>query len=224
MTTKKVTVILAGSAAGLVKSFEEASVAADASSKEMSAAFAVSGEKVGNVFTKLGKATAGIPILGSTFTKMGESVEGADTKSGKFFQTLSNVGKIATVAVAAGIVAVGAESVKLAEKYQTATATLQGSANISAGAAKQIGDAFLGTGFKTVFSAQQQMQAYSGVAAQLGTIQGKALDAAQASQFMAAAGDLAEGSNTDLNTTTAALAATMQAFHIATSGAAARIR
>ncbi|HEY3924349.1 MAG TPA: phage tail tape measure protein, partial [Acidothermaceae bacterium] len=219
-STKRVTVILAGSAAGLEKTFTEASVAADAASKEMSGAFEVSGEKTGGAFKKLSSLFAGIPVLGASFAKMGEAVDGADTKSGKFFTNLANVGKIATVAGVAGLAAAGAESIHLAEKYQTATATLQGSANISAGAAKQIGDAFLGTGFKTIFSAQQQMQAFSGVAAQLGTIQGKALDAAQAQQFMAAAGDLAEGSSTDLGTTTAALAATMQAFHISTSGAA----
>lgn len=219
-STKRVTVILAGSAAGLEKTFTEASVAADAASKEMSGAFEVSGERTAGAFSKLGTLFAGIPVLGSSFAKMGEAVEGADTKSGRFFENLANVGKIATVAGVAGLAAAAVASIKLAEGYQTATATLQGSANISAGAAKQIGDAFLSTGFKTVFSAQQQMQAYSAVAAQLGTIQGKALDAAQAQQFMAAAGDLAEGSGSNLTTTTAALSSVMQAFHISTAGAA----
>lgn len=184
-------------------------------------AFEKSAGKVGGLFSKLGAAMGnfGLPFSESV-SKMGEKMADAESKSGKFSSVLADVGKVATGVGIAGFAVAAGEGVKLAMSYQQSTAMLQGSAGISAAAAKQIGDAFLNTGFKTTFSAQEQMSAYASVAAQLATVQGHALSTAQAQQVMAAASDLAEASGTDLATATSGLASVMQAYHLSTSQAA----
>lgn len=128
------------------------------------------------------------------------------------FSKLSSVGGIAAAALGAGIVAVGAASIDLAEKYQTTTANIANAAGISTAAAQKISGAFLDTAGKTIFSGQQIGTAYASVAGQLGATQGHALNAAQAMTVMNAAMDLAEATGTDLNTATTSLAAVMQSF------------
>ncbi len=124
---------------------------------------------------------------------------------------LAGVGAMAVVAGGA---------VDLATKYQTATTTLAANADITVKAAGKIGDAFLSTAGKTIYSGSAIMTAYSGVAAQLAATQGHALSTAQSMQVMQAAMDLAEGSGNQLGATATSLATVMMAFGIRTSGAA----
>ena len=148
----------------------------------------------------------------------GEAEETAE-KSGGSFAKLSSVGKGALLGVAGVAVAVGGESIHLAENFQSSTASIASNAGISVAAAKRIGDAFLSTGFHSTFSAQEMDTAYAAVAGQLGQVQGKALNSAQALTFMKSATDLAEASGSDLTSTTATLTTAIQAFGMGTQSA-----
>src|SRR5690348_10692818 len=198
-------------------------IKAETTALKTEAAFAGTAERAGGIFAKLGQAISSfvpLPFVSEALAKMSEKLADAEGEAGKFSEKLASAGKLAAGVGIAGFAVAAGEGVHLATAYQQATAQLAGSANISAGAAKQIGDAFLDTGGKTVFSAQEQMSAYQSVAAQLGTVEGHALTAAQAQEVMASAGDLAEASGASLDTTTSALAATMQAFGLKSKDAA----
>ena len=127
-------------------------------------------------------------------------------------------------AVGAGIVGVAVAgsiaSIKLASDFQSTVASIAANADIPVKAADKIGNAFLSTAGTTIFSGIQLGNAYASVAGQLGLLNGKALTATQALGFMKVASDLAEGSGTDLATTTTSLANVMQAFQIPTKDAA----
>lgn len=177
--------------------------------------------RTGGVFSKLGNTLGnwGVPFS-DALSKVGDKMkelekEGAGTKA-----KLAEVGKVVTLATAAGLAAVSAESVKLGENYQQATAKIAASSGTSIAAAKAIGDQFLKTGFNSTFSAQEIATAYGGVAGQLKATQGHALSASQAMQTMQAAMDLSEATGSSLNDTTSALAATIQAYGLKTGDAA----
>jgi phage-related protein len=174
----------------------------------------------GNLFTKLGNLTSSIPLVGESFTKMGENLAEAESSGQKMSSVMSDIGKISVVSGAAVAVGLGAETIHLASEQQSAATSLAASAQISVKAATDIGNAFQDTGFKSVYTGTQMTTAYTAVAAQLATVQGKALSTAQAQQVMAAASDLAEGSGESLESTTSALAATMQAFGLNAAQAA----
>jgi len=169
--------------------------------------------RMGKAFQGIGGSleNLGIPFAGS-IGKFGEKFDEADTKGKSFFQTLSGVGGAAVLGIGAAAIAAGAEGVKLAEGFDTATGQIASSAGISVKSAKTIGDAFLNTAGTTTFSGTQMAQAYAGVAGQLGTVQGHALNAQQALAVMTASTNLAEASGSDLNSSTSALSATMQAY------------
>lgn len=116
--------------------------------------------------------------------------------------------------VAGAVVAVGVASVVLAEKFQSATASIAIAAGIPIAAAQKIGAAFQTTIGTTEFSAITLANAYAGVAGQLGEMQGKALTASQALAFMKTTSDLAEASGESLGAATTTLTNVMQAFQI----------
>ena len=103
--------------------------------------------------------------------------------------------------------------------FQHSVDQLAGSADISVSKAKAIGDAFLDTGGKTIFSGAEMMTAYQGVAGQLGAMQGHALSSKQALDFMAASAAGAEATGESLGSVTSDLAGVMQAFQVPTKGA-----
>lgn len=137
-----------------------------------------------------------------------------EAAGGKSFSGLKGVATGALVAVAAGTLALGAASLEMGAKYQEGTAKVAAAAGISVDAANKIGQAFLSQAFSTTFSAQETQAAYAGVAGQLGTLNGAALSSTQALSVMRQAQDLAEASGTSLDSATADLAKTMQAFGI----------
>lgn len=148
-----------------------------------------------------------------------EEVKETEDSSNSSMSSLSSVGKGALLGLGAVAIGVGGASLELAEKFQSATASVAGNAGITVAAANKIGDAFLSTGFHSTFSAQEMMSAYSGVAGQLGEINGKALTSAQALDVMRASSDLAEASGTSLATATSDVTNTLQAFHLNVAGA-----
>jgi cell wall-associated NlpC family hydrolase len=205
---------------------DEAAKKISGSAEKESGKFASFFEKatnaVGGGFTSMGQKLESSGVVGgSGIARMGEKMTEAESKGGGLISSLASVGKVATVVTGAGLAVVGAEAIDLGNKYQSATTTLAASAGISIKAATNIGAAFLSTGGKTIFSAQQIMAAYTPVAAQIGQVEGHTLSAAQAMRVMSAAQDLAEGSSTDLATTTASLGSVMQTFHIGVGGVAA---
>lgn len=132
---------------------------------------------------------------------------------------LGGVAKAALVVVAS-LVAIGAGSVDLASKYATSTDQMAANANISIANANKIGDAFIATGGKTTFSAQEQMDAYAGVAGQLGLVAGHALTVSEATAIMTASQNLAEASGESLKATTSDVANILQIYGLGIKNAA----
>jgi TP901 family phage tail tape measure protein len=182
-------------------------------SSKLGGAVDESTSRLGNGFKSLGTTLGnfGIPFTGA-LTNMGTKLDEAKTKGNSFGQAMSTIGGTTLLVGAAGFAAVAGESVHLAQAFQSTVTSIAANAGIPVAAAQKIGQAFLGTAGSTIYSGQQIATAYAGVAGQLGATQGKALDSAQAMNVMKNAMDLAEGSGTDLNTATSALASTMQAY------------
>jgi Phage-related minor tail protein/Phage tail lysozyme len=179
---------------------------------------------IGSGMSKLANliSNMGLP-LGGFSTKLEEAGKAAEDTSGKasgLTGTLSHLGGYALLGVAgaAGVAAVA--GVKLAESMQTADASIEGSADISTAAAKAIGDAFLGTAFKSTFSGQEMAKAYAAVAGQLKSTEGHALSTSEAMQVMGASSDLAEAKQIGLGSATETVAKTMQVFGLGAGEAA----
>ncbi len=113
-----------------------------------------------------------------------------------------------------------AATIDLASKLQNTDAQISATAGISMKAATNIGNAFLGTAGSTEYSGQQMATAFAGVAGQMKSVEGHALTTKQSLDFMKTASDLAAAKGIDLNTATATLASTMQAFQIPAKDAA----
>jgi len=215
----------AESIAAYDKAIEDATISAAtaASADEAAAAIARVGEAAGisagdlEYLTNAAREAAAAQTEASLGAdKETEALGGTEAASGS---AAAGIGKIGMVAVAAGAVVAGV-SVKMAMGYQEATASLQSHADISAKAANKIGNAFLSTAGKSTFSSTQIMEAYSGVAAQLGNVEGHALSAKQAMTVMSTALDMSEASGEDLTTTTQMLSGVMQAYSIRTKDVA----
>ncbi len=126
----------------------------------------------------------------------------------------------ATNAIGLAMIGVGVVAAKLAITFQSETASLASHAGISTAAANKIGNAFLSTGGKVTFSANQMMTAFSPVAGEFVNMTGHALNVKQSMTFMNAAMQLAEASGGDLTITTKALADAMMVFHLKVNQAA----
>ena len=166
-------------------------------------------------------------LVGEAAGKMGASISASaeegqaaldedDVAAGGLAGGLASIGKAGLVAL--GVVAFAA--IDLGDKMDQAKDSIAASADITVAKAGQITAAFTGTGAQFTESGVQFAQAYSGVAAQLGSTEGKALNAGQALLVMTAAANAAEASHSSLTSTTSALAATMQAYQIKAGGAA----
>src|SRR6185437_15520266 len=162
----------------------------------------------------------------------GAGLRGGVTKeSGKLAGDLEKHGNAAGAALSSGVkkgllvvgaaaVGAAASAVHLAESMQSADASIAAASDTSVKSATAIGNAFLDTAGKSEFSGEQMATAFATVAGQLKETEGHALDAAQASQFMGAADDLATAKKIDLGVATSATAGVMQAFQLQTSNAA----
>lgn len=167
--------------------------------------------RLAGAFKSLGSAAGGwgLPFSESA-SKVGESLDSAGGGAKGLFSKLSAVGGAALGAGTAGLVAVGAESIKMADQFDAATGQIAASAGISSKAATQIGNAF--KGIKGMETATELASAYGKVAGQLGATQGHALSSAQAVQVMSAAADLADAKMGSLSQTTSSLATVMQSW------------
>jgi hypothetical protein len=220
MADRLVRVMVTADTAAAMRNIGALAEESDAVAADSSAVMGETAAKTGNVFERLGNSMAnwGLPFSGSV-TKMGQNLEEADTKGQKFGSALSSVGKVALIGVAVAAAGAAAESMHLADEFDKATNSIAANAGISQKAAKTIGDSFLNSAQGTIYSGTQVAQAYAGVAAQLATVQGKALNAGQATSVMKAAMDLAEATGEDLNTTASSLGTTMQLYGIKAAGA-----
>lgn len=154
--------------------------------------------------------------------KMGTAkaeLDGLAKKGESTGKKMAAIGKGLTEGIVGAGIAVGVASVDMASKFQTSQTSIQANANITAGAAKKITNAFLETQGKTIYSAQTISNAYATVGGQLGAVEGHALTSKQAMNVMATSMDLAEASGTDLSSTTKDLASVMQSFQVPLSGA-----
>ena len=220
-TTRMVRVLVTADTAQALAKMEEVAAVSDEAAVESDSALGGAAASTGNMFERLGAKLEGWGIpFGSSVSKMGENLSEAETKGQKFGSALQSVGKVALIGLAAAAAGAAAESMKMADEFDKASNSIAANAGISQRAAKGIADSFLDAAGGTLYSGTQVAQAYAGVAAQLASVQGHALNAAQATGVMRQAMLLSEATGGDLNGTTAALAKTMQAFGVSSSGAA----
>ena len=157
-------------------------------------------------------------IAAQSSAAMDESAASTDAAGSSFSlaglkaTAMANPWITAGLAVGAVAVGVGVYAVNMADKFDKATDSLAADAGISTKSAKKISDSFLDAGNSTIYDATAITSAYAGVAAQLGSVEGHALDAAQAQQVMNAAQNLATATGGDLATTTSSLATVMQVY------------
>jgi len=212
--TRTVAVTVVGNVKPYTDSMKLAAAETDAASDSMGDSMGKAAEKGGGAFSKLGQTLqnlTGIPV-GDAFNKMGDGISGADTKGKSLGGTMASLGGGILGGVVLAGVALAGVAVDMGMKFQATTASIQANGDISAKAAKQIGDAFLGTAGTTIYSANEMGQAYAGVVAQLGEVNGKALNAKQALDFMKVSTDLAEASGQSLAATTSIVASTLQSY------------
>lgn len=184
-------------------------------------AFEDAANKTGGIFSALGSSLSnwGLPF-GESVGKIGEKFQEAQSDGERFQAAMVEVGKVATLAGLAGFAVAAGEAVKLAGNYQQATASLASHADISVAAATKIGAAFLSTGGKTTFTAQQMMESFAPVSGEFETMYGHALNAAQSLTVMQSAMDVAEASGDTLAAVTKAVADAMRVYHLNTTQAA----
>ena len=118
--------------------------------------------KVAGVFKGIGSSLGnfGLPFT-EQFNKMGESIDKANTKAGSFKETLGSIGQLSVEAGVVGIVGVGAESIHLADEYETALSQLTTAIKASGGSLKEFEPALkaadgrmAGLGFNSTQTAQ----------------------------------------------------------------------
>jgi TP901 family phage tail tape measure protein len=141
----------------------------------------------------------------------------ADDVGTKVKSSMVKIGEGVGVAVAATV----ALSVHNAMAMQESDAKIQGSAQLTAAAAKGIGDAFLATAGKSTFSGKEMADSFGPVAGVIQEVAGHTLTAADSMTVMNAATMLAEATGNALGATTGDLAAVMQSYGIKIGGAAA---
>ncbi len=159
----------------------------------------------------------GLPFSGA-LTRVGQRIDETSSKGDHLNKTVSALGGTFLGVGVVGAAAIAAESVHLAAGLQTADAQIASHENISVNAANNIGKAFLSTAGTVPFSANQLSSSFAPVSGELEQIAGHSLNAAQTLKFMAATGDLAEATNSDLGSTTATTGAIMQAFQVPLKG------
>ena len=178
---------------------------------------------MGKGFSKLANlvSNTGLPLggLSSKLDETGKSLQGADSKASGLGGTLSHVGGYALLGVAAGFGVAAVAGIKMAEGMQTADASIKSATGSSMRSAEAIGNAFLGTAFKSVYGGKELTTAYAGVAGQLKETVGHVLSTGEAFHVMTAAQNLAEGAGITLAGATETVSKTMQTFQLKTGEA-----
>lgn len=208
------------------------STTAEEQNAKTAASADVAGARIGRAYdegtTKAAAGLARLSALGASFgipmthalDNVGKKLDETTAKSHKLSGVLAEAGKVAAAGGLAAFAGAAYEGVKAAEKFQTSTASIAANAQITSKAAENIGKAFLDTAGHSVFSGQEMASSFAAVAGQLRITEGRALSSAEALRVMTASGDLAEASHQSLASTTAAVAKTMQAYHLSVSQAA----
>lgn len=158
------------------------------------------------------QVTTGVAKAKSELTGLVTSSEGANN-------SLANVAKTG-IAIGAGFVAVAAGLGYLAIKFESETAHIAASMDVSQEKADEFGDAFLANAGKTIYSANDMIETFSTVAGQLDTINGKVVTVAQGLNFENEAASLAEATNSDLGDATSETASILQNFQLGLSSSA----
>ena len=140
--------------------------------------------------------------------KMAE-VDTASATAGARIQ--QNLGKMALATIGIGV-GFGAVGIKMAMDFQDSMTKVQNSSGMGQQQIKQLGDAFLGTAFKSEFSAQELATAFAGVAGQLTLLNGHVLTTKQTMDVMSSASELAVAKNIDLASSTQAVVSAMKVF------------
>ncbi len=180
-------------------------------------------EGIGKKFGIVGKEAAAAGDEGAAadakMAEGGQAVAASNEEAGLSFSRLKTLGVGAGVALVAGLGAVAAISIKQGLEMQNLQAKLASTAGISLKSAASIGAAFTNTIGTSVDSGKELLQAYQPVAAQLGLVQGKALSAKQALDFMTVADTAAVASGSSLSAVTTALSSIMSTYHAKLSDA-----
>jgi TP901 family phage tail tape measure protein len=136
--------IITGSATGAVRAFNEAALASEATSKKIGDNFDRATSKVGGAFHQLANAAGTVfAPAGVALDGIGKKFDDAKGKGNGFFQTLSNAGGVASVAVAAGFVAVAGESIKMATSFQSSMELIHTQAGATQGEVQKMSSAVL---------------------------------------------------------------------------------
>jgi TP901 family phage tail tape measure protein len=200
---RKVTIILAGSAAGAVRAFEETAAAADASSKTVGDKFAAAGERTGGIFSKLGQTLGnwGLPF-GESVSRIGDRFSEVDAQGQKFSAAMSEVGKVSLLAGAAGMAAAAVESIHLATNFQSSMELIRTQAGASQAEVDKMSKAVLSLAGPTATAPLE-------LSAALYHIESTGMRGAAALQELKIAAEGAKVGHADLESVTNALNATM---------------
>ena len=119
-------VIIAGDAAGYIRTMAEVSAATDEAAGGMSSKFEKSTSKVGSFFENMGSKMQswGVPF-GKTVSDMGTKLDSAGSNASKFSGIMSDVGKMTLGVGAVAFAGVAAESIKMATGFQQAMTQVQ---------------------------------------------------------------------------------------------------
>jgi TP901 family phage tail tape measure protein len=149
--------------------------------------------------------------------KMGEARGEMDSlgKKGASTSSIMSAGFLG-VGAAVGAVAIGiaAESIHMAEGYQTSLTQIREQTHMTAGQIKNISNAFFATAGTAEYSASAIASAYLPVSVQLQALEGHALSGKQAMSVMNGAMDLAATKNVSLADATSNVVALMKAYQV----------
>lgn len=167
--------------------------------------------RAGGIFTRLGTQMQnwGVPF-GRSMTEVGNRISEADTRSGKFKDTLDGIGKVALIAGTAGFAVIGAESVKMAGNFQSAAEHLVTDAGESQSALKGVEQGMLNISSATGTSA-------SSIVDGMYHIESAGYHGKAALDLLKTAAEGAKTGGADLDTVAKTLTGTMNAYNIPAS-------
>lgn len=144
MSARNVEIRFLGSTKQLEEALARAGIAAEAAGKEIGDKMGAGVNKTGGMLNRLGQSMSnwGIPF-GESVSKAGDKLAEAQTKGQKFSQAMSTMGGVTLAAGAAGVAAVGVESLKLGMNFQRAMTQVQTGAGESAANLKMVSDGVL---------------------------------------------------------------------------------
>ena len=220
MPDRIVRIIVLGSTSDAQAKMAALAATTDVSAADMTGSMGRMTSTVGGFTSRLGSKlqALGIPFSG-VLVNAGKKLDNTTTKGQKFGQAMLTTASAVTAATVVAGAGVAAFSIKAGMDLQAADASIAASEHISTKAATNIGNAFAGTAFKVQYSGTTIAQAFAGTAGQFEQINGKALTTKQSMGIMSASMNLAEATQTDLQTSTGSLAKVMQAYQIPTKGA-----